>query len=1116
MSSGGQIVGGVVGAIAGFFVGGPVGAAYGAGLGAGVGGYIDPPKMPNLQGPGLQDKTFQSSAYGVSIPTLSGTIATMGSIIYLENNEYLAISKRQSQGGKGGGGGSYETTTYFATFAVLLSEARPGSKIRRWWAGGKLMYSAASNDLGTTIQSEIEYGIYDKITGNDDLVNPGWVYYDGSQTEPDPRMEAALGVGMCPSYEGTAYIMLYDFELTNFGNGLAGCPIKVEIVDAPPDEDWRVIYESSSVMPDNLPAAIDRPIFYEYPVCLYPERGTSYTSFSHAISPGDLTDRERTLTRFPDGRTEIKINSLDNRVLSWANAITESSDSYYHYDFFEGDPLIRKVGVLVGGSVALENGFKGYPLATSQPYAIVNKVFDGHGISKTFLMRANGSEWSEGYTKPAGSWFLAGSGSSLIIHDFNFTADEIGIIAVGIEMVARVIWVSGSDYHVYMYHIGNNIAFNDFAISIPGVTGSFDFTTSALFSLGKLYVLATRTDDLEAGIIRLLIIDYENDSCVVYEAEIDPILTAQPATFFNVLNDTTISVSVNPEYFTVQVFVLSTAGLSENTPFLVRDKCEQEFDRASVYSENRDFSQLDNSVALMGYKVSEAMSARAALAQLQARYLFDFVEAGYKIKAVMREKSIVDYIDVDPKKFCIFSDGSAIKSTKESAYQLPTSYFLTYLDMAREYDQNTQPARYPANHENNRNESLSIVMTPDEAATSAAKFINLSWIESKKYELKLPQEYLGLSVSQHIRFPIREGRLDFLRIDNADVGYDQTTNLQCTYATPEVYDLVSLGDSGDIVPVTNIPSVFSTSSVLLDVPMIIDSQDAPGFVAAPYGGGAGWRGAVLMRSDDGGQRYSGDYRFFGSGTVGQAINTIAYNDGFVMDRESELIVWPVSGIAFEAITESSMMTGKNYIAYGAPGRWEICCYAESDLNAEGYYVLSAMIRGMRGTEWTTGLHESGDYVVLLDDPENVFVGADLSAIGVSKKYKTVSIGQNVADVDAVDFTYSATNLRPLAPVNPEIEKSGDDWLVSASERSRYASSFWHSGLQPRRDEQLYSMKIYNADGIAVRTINNIEPNFVYTSAQQTDDFGYPQLTLTADIYQNSSTAGAGFPLRINA
>src|SRR5688572_224651 len=219
--SGGQIAGGVVGALVGAYLGGPVGAFRGAALGMSLGGYIDPPNGPVMRGPTLDDKSFQSASYGVVLPRLYGRVAVSGNVIYLENNEYKAVDKSQDVGGKGGGGQEVTTTTYYATFAVALSKTYPGSRPYRVWAGGKLIIGGELTGI-------------EKVNGKN-VKRFDYRFYDGTQTAPDPRMEAVLGVGNCPSYEGTAYIIFYDFDLTEYGNSLAGCPIKVEFFV--PDQD---------------------------------------------------------------------------------------------------------------------------------------------------------------------------------------------------------------------------------------------------------------------------------------------------------------------------------------------------------------------------------------------------------------------------------------------------------------------------------------------------------------------------------------------------------------------------------------------------------------------------------------------------------------------------------------------------------------------------------------------------------------------------------------------------------------------------------------------------------------------------------------------------------------
>jgi hypothetical protein len=161
------------------------------------------------------------------LPRLYGQIATYGNVIWLENNRIKEVVRKTTQGGKGGGG----TTTiknyeYYATFAVSLSDTTrtgPASAVKRIWIAGRLFYNAGSNDRETISASNRASKLFR--------------FYTGSETQmPDPRMEADIGVGLCPAHRGVCYIVFYDLPLATYGNSLLGAQIKAEIVDSATQE----------------------------------------------------------------------------------------------------------------------------------------------------------------------------------------------------------------------------------------------------------------------------------------------------------------------------------------------------------------------------------------------------------------------------------------------------------------------------------------------------------------------------------------------------------------------------------------------------------------------------------------------------------------------------------------------------------------------------------------------------------------------------------------------------------------------------------------------------------------------------------------------------------------
>jgi len=234
MSSVGQAIGYIGGAIIGAFFGYPM---LGAAIGGMIGGAIDPPKGPKIEGPRLNDLSVQTSTYGAQIPVIKGSVATFGNIFWVENNALKETKKTEEQGGKGGGGSAeYTTYSYSATFALGLCLG-PVDSVRRIWCSGKLIYDAGASTLDAHLANGISIssvwpGSHPTFATPEAAAGGAIRIYTGTSTqEPDPRMQAALGVANTPAYRGLAYIVFEDFQLADFGNSLMGAQFKVEVVE---------------------------------------------------------------------------------------------------------------------------------------------------------------------------------------------------------------------------------------------------------------------------------------------------------------------------------------------------------------------------------------------------------------------------------------------------------------------------------------------------------------------------------------------------------------------------------------------------------------------------------------------------------------------------------------------------------------------------------------------------------------------------------------------------------------------------------------------------------------------------------------------------------------------
>ena len=158
------------------------------------------PTHQQSEGPRLATLQVQPSTEGAPIPEVAGRVRLAGQIIWATRFKEVVTTTTQSAGGGGGkggggggGGGSTITTTtysYFASFAVALSDG-PIDRVGRIWADGKPL------DM-SNVTIRVHRGTADQL--------------------PDPLIEGVEGSGNTPAYRGTAYVVFEGLAIGLFGN----------------------------------------------------------------------------------------------------------------------------------------------------------------------------------------------------------------------------------------------------------------------------------------------------------------------------------------------------------------------------------------------------------------------------------------------------------------------------------------------------------------------------------------------------------------------------------------------------------------------------------------------------------------------------------------------------------------------------------------------------------------------------------------------------------------------------------------------------------------------------------------------------------------------------------
>lgn len=409
---------------------------------------------------------------------------------------------------------------------------------------------------------------------------------------------------------------------------------------------------------------------------------------------------------------------------------------------------------------------------------------------------------------------------------------------------------------------------------------------------------------------------------------------------------------------------------------------------------------------------------------------------------------------------------------------------------------------------------LPVVLNAAEAKQITQRLLYLAWLERYDVSLTLPPTYQHLEPADVITVMANGGSYT-LRLTSINLLPDGRLECKAKYDSAATYVQTGVADEGSSTGGTLTlagPSVY----VLLDIPMMDDAANTPGFPAAMTGYLSGWPGGILYRSEDGGGTWVDLESAVSPGsTIGYATNALAAYGSTLYDAASTLACRMYQG-TLSSVTEAQLFAGQNWFAYGAHGRWEIIAARTATLQGDGSYILQDFLRGQQGTEWASGLHAANDTLVRLNTASLKFINMSSASIGSEKLYRGITSGKALdSDTDRA-FTYTGVNLECLSPIalTGNRHPSTNDWTLAWTRRSRFAG--WRDYVDAPLGEatESYEVDIFSSGTYTTlkRTLTSSTPTVAYTSAQQVTDFGSNQATLYVKIYQLSATVGRGYAL----
>ena len=525
-----------------------------------------------------------------------------------------------------------------------------------------------------------------------------------------------------------------------------------------------------------------------------------------------------------------------------------------------------------------------------------------------------------------------------------------------------------------------------------------------------------------------------------------------------------------------------------------------------------------------GFAIGQAASGVGALQPLALAFDFDVAEVGGALRCVKRGASALGVILLEQ---LAGHEGTAerpddtIRWSRTQVTALPREATVTFPDPERDWQPNAQSARRSqGSADSNLASEIAVVLSVDEGRRLADRMLWEAWTGIQTASAQTDDRWISIEPGRTYYFETPAG-LEPLRIIRKTRGWNGVIDLALKRDRDDVYQSTAQGAPATVPPnPVRLPGL--TELILLDIPLLLDADEgkASGFYWGVVGSGDGWRGADFLRALEAAGPYEniapqGRELVAGDADAELEEPTAGFDSAVDWDMANVVrVTLRRPDMTLESLSDDEVLAGGN-AAYLGPAddgsAGEILQFANADLVSPGVYDLSRLRRGQRGTEFAWNDHAAGDLFVLLEPGALQRSDFGVADLDLERAYKAVSLLTLEADADAVLFENSGTGLRPYSPVDLVAEgpSGGGDVYLSWVRRSRIG---WPVIDPPplAEETEAYTLRIMNPAGtVVVREVALSAPEFVYTAAMQTADFGAPVENLRWRVAQVSAVVGDG-------
>ncbi|MBV7475404.1 phage tail protein [Pseudoxanthomonas sp. PXM05] len=1062
--SAGQLIGGGIGAVVGYIYGGPQGAQLGWTIGSAVGGYVDPVK--NF-GPRLQDAAQQTAIDGVPITFGYGTFPTMGNVTWRSPLREVTKKKRE---GKGGSAVSV-TYTYYRSYAIGVCEG-PITGFLQIKKNGKIVYDARPDAellaLGyTTEQVKKIRAAQTKFLNNVEL------YLGDDTQEPDPTIESHEGVGNVGANRGLAYIVVEEDDVTAASGAIPQYEFVVSacgttgISGGGDSAGWllaqdELLYPSIDGLDWSTPgylvpgwvadSNVTRAYRYESEVLLTgpdflhsTDTGTTWrvveVPFSISLDGGNgVRSGAFWFVSGGTGFGVLRYGGADVIQLGWsARSLAFSGVELYAVRHLETSMDVRlSDGTYVEGRAIVPSGSVYYPTLAVGGGELGVLFDNGLGGLRIRVSTNNGVEFVDAdcpFTYSPGQVFIC-----------KFSA-ELGV------------WVVA---------YGNRVAYGPSLSALTLSSHEFSGTPNQIDEDGEKFIICGSSMLLESSV------DGNNWTSVT-----PPEIPGSPA----------LPAIVSLGYFGVPAgsepipdapgWYIGPDGLIYGPGSEYIDRCRPVLGsivadlclRAGLTSDEYDVSDLTDLVD--GFRIHGEAGVDAMIAPLMQAYFFDVTEFDGKVRFVKRGGDAVMSIGPDD---LVERDGDAVEWERVQEAELLRKVTVAAFCPEAGFARSTQESERRSITVEAKGESLieiPVVGSKDFLKQVSDKKCKVGWSEPDKCRFSLPYRLTALTPGDIVHLYDEDGAFKRIRLSSIELDSG------CYYTEASMdrrsaYTSAAVGVSPPPPLIVDPPVIGPTTAAIINVP-IWTNDDELGVYIAARGVFAGWNGANIEFSTDGGANYSDGGTIDEAATIGQTLT------GLLAEYSSEYLASQTLDVSLpDAPSSVDYATLLRYFNRAAvqrvDGSWEILQYQTVTTIGGGQYRLSGLARGRYATE--PSAIASGSQFVLLDSSVK-FIQTPNFMLGSTLLVRISSVGTTPDAAVPQTFTYSVgMSQLEWAPFYLQGSRDGSDNVsLSWIGRARLGTS-----RRPMRSKYFAGYAVEIDDGTTVTVARTLEATLSVSSA----------------------------------